>query len=201
MFADTFFNSNFYKDIKSDPLFWIMRRFWMEDFIHTNGAKILGVKKVADSLDIKDSLAYHNDDTLIAYQDQVQLPEKFRFSIVDIVNMIDNFQSMIKNFKRPVYSIGHDVINHKTFYYMYNGKNYGWVDAKDFIHLNNLDTECLYLLKPFVEGYEDYFSTQIGGNHLEEKGDYLFIPNKDAKPSGVNIEALKQAIQGSMGDK
>ena len=81
MFADTFFNSNFYKDIKSEPLFWIMRRFWMEDFIHTNGAKILGVKKVADSLDIKDSLAYYNNNTLNTYQDQVQLPEKFRFSL------------------------------------------------------------------------------------------------------------------------
>lgn len=161
MFLDNRYNSEFYDAFKPQGMFYVIRKSWIIDFVNKWGYKILATKKLCDSLDIKGSLYDFTPNQIKVLLKEVQMPEKFWFEREEITLMKNEFTALVENVARPVFSAGHDVMNHKTYYYVFNGNEYGWADSKEFYHLSNLERELGNVLAPFAEGYENYFANQL----------------------------------------
>lgn len=149
MFLNNGYNKKFYSDMQPNFLFRVLRKSFMEDFFQKYGSKIIGIKKVADKYLPNNAtlIQSYSEKNLEKFQDELKLSKEYRFDTSDLNNIFLEFQTIIRNYSRAVFSIVKE--DDITYYYIYDGYELKWVKAKDYLNLFNMENECLKLLEPY----------------------------------------------------
>ena len=148
MFLNSGINKKFYESVKPNFLFKVIKKVLIEEFIEKYGCKICAIKVVADHyLKENNSLIYNYDNEQIQkFQDELGIDGPYRFDKDDLKEIYLEFQTLIRNYSRAVFSVQFTNCNQ---YYIFNGLEMLWVPASNYITLFNIENEVHPMIDKF----------------------------------------------------